>query len=59
MEPAVGAGQGSTNGGTLKIVVEQVDGLRSDVLQKALSQYPVRTARPVWAWRERNKMSAM
>ena len=58
-EPAVGAGQGSTSGGTRKVIVEQLDNLRGEVLLKALGQYPDRTARPVWTWRERDKLSAM
>ena len=41
------------------MIVEQLDNLRGEVLLKALGQYPDRTARPVWTWRERDKLSAM
>ena len=56
--PVVGAGRGSTTGSTRKEVVELLDKLRGEVLKKALSEYPDRAARPVWAWLERDKISA-
>ena len=47
VKPVVGACQDSTTTASRKVVVEQLEDLRSEVLKKVLSQYPVRTARPV------------
>ena len=55
--PVEGAGDGSTDGSTRKVVVTQLENLRHKVLTKSLKEWHVRTDRPVWSWPNRDKLS--
>ena len=55
--PVEGAGDGSTDGGTRKAVVTQLENLRHRMLSKHLKEWQVRTDRPVWSWPNRDKLS--
>ena len=56
--PAMGAGQGSKTGITRKLVMEQREMMRGKLLNKCLQEYSDQQARPVWAWPQRDKLSA-
>ena len=58
-EDADGAGTGSEDGGTRKLIVNQREELRAAVLGEALSRLrpPHNTSRPVLAWTNRDKLS--
>ena len=51
-------GEGSTDGSTRKKTVEQRERIRGSVLSKVLETYPDQSARPVWVWPQRDKLSA-
>ena len=53
----VGAGDGCRDGGTRGKVVQQLEQLRHAVLTEGLTRFPNRTARPVWTWNQRDKLS--
>ena len=55
--PVEGAGDGSTDGSTRQAVVSQLENLRLKVLTKSLQYQPDRTARPVWSWPNRDKLT--
>ena len=55
--PVEGAGDGSTDGGTRKTVVTQLENLRHRVLTKHLKDWHSRSDRPVWSWPNRDKLS--
>ena len=52
------AGEGSSDGGTRRKVVEQKEGLCAAVLSKALELHPDQLARPVWIFPQLDKMSS-
>ena len=51
-------GDGSTSGGTRRLILEQVEQLRGKVLNKALENYQDQEARPCWSWMGRDKQSS-
>ena len=51
-------GDGSTSGGTRRLIQEQVEQLRWKVLNKALENYQDQEARPCWSWMGRDKQSS-
>ena len=55
--PVEGMGDGSVDGSTRAKVVEEREELRAKVLKQALADYPDSTARPVWSWKQRDKLS--
>ena len=54
--PADGAGEDSTDGGSRKLVVNQLESLRLKVLTKSLIEQQDRSARQVWSWPNRDKL---
>ena len=52
-----GVGEGSVTGETRKKVVEATEKTRSLLLSKSLQLHRPQKARPVWAWRQRDKVS--
>ena len=56
--PVEGAGEGSVDGGTRKLVVQQREELRGAVLKVALTRITDVTLRPVTAWPNRDKLSS-
>ena len=51
-------GEGSTDGSTRQKIVEQREQIRGSVLNKVLETYPDQSARPVWVWPQRDKLSS-
>ena len=51
------AGEGSTSGGTRKIVMEQLELGRLKLLNKGLELYHDQEARPCWSWPDRDKQT--
>jgi hypothetical protein len=51
------AGEGSTSGGTRRIVMEQLEVTRHKLLTKALQLYHDQGARPCWSWPDRDKQT--
>jgi hypothetical protein len=51
------AGEGSTSGGTRKIVMEQLELARHNLLNKGLENYHDQEARPCWSWPDRDKQT--
>ena len=56
--PLAGLGEGSVTGKTRGKIVSAREKTRALLLAKALSIYQPRKARPVWAWRQRDKISS-
>ena len=56
--PLVGLGEGSVTGKTRGDIVTAREKTRALLLAKALSLYQPRKARPVWAWRQKDKISS-
>ena len=56
--PLAGLGEGSVTGKTRGEIVSAREKTRALLLAKALSIYQPRKARPVWAWRQRDKISS-
>ena len=54
--PVEGIGEGSVDGSTRAKVVKEREELRAKVLKQALADYPDITARPVWSWKQRDKL---
>ena len=52
------AGLGSTSGSTRKAIIEQMEKLRGEALNKALLEHNDRQVRPTWAWPQRDKLTA-
>ena len=55
--PLEGFGEGSTTGKTRGDIVTARENTRAVMLGKALSLYQPQKARPVWAWKQRDKIS--
>ena len=58
---STGIGEGSTDGSTRKKTVEQREKSWGRVLERVLSLHPDQSSRgprPVWSWRQRDKMSS-
>ena len=55
--PVAGLGEGCVTGHTRALVVEQREGLRARVLDKALQEHPNRAARPVTVYPQLDKLS--
>ena len=53
-----GIGDGSVDGSTRAAVVKERDELRAAVFKQALADYADPTARPVWSWKQRDKLSS-
>ena len=56
--PLAGLGESSVSGKTRGEIVTAREKTRALLLAKALSTYQPRKARPVWAWRQRDKISS-
>ena len=56
--PLAGLGEGSVTGKTRGDIVTAREKTRALLLAKALSLYQPRKTRPVWAWRQRDKISS-
>ena len=56
--PIVGLGEGSVTGKTRGDIVTAREKVRAQLLTKALSVYQPRRARPVMAWKQRDKISS-
>ena len=53
-----GIGDGAMDGSTRAKVVKEREELRAAVLKQALSDYEDPSARPVWSWKQRDKLSS-
>ena len=58
MSPVAGAGNGSTDGSTRKMIVQRGEELHGLVLARALELHPNQQARPVLVWPQLDKLSA-
>ena len=56
--PLVGIGEGSITGKTRGEIVTAREKTRAQLLSKALSMFQPRKARPVIAWKQRDKISS-
>ena len=54
---AASAGEGSTNGSTRKLVMEQLEESRHKLVSRGLSVYHDQEARPCWSWSDRDKQT--
>ena len=54
---AASAGEGSTNGSTRKLVMEQLEESRYKLVSRGLSVYHDQEARPCWSWPDRDKQT--
>jgi hypothetical protein len=55
--PAEGIGEGAEDGSTRAKITKEREELRAAVLKKALTELDP-TARPVWSWKQRDKLSS-
>ena len=56
--PLVAAGNGAVDGSSRRKAVQQLESLQLEVLEKALEDYPDRSARPVIQFRQLDKVSS-
>ena len=53
-----GIGEGAEDGSTRATITKEREELRAAVLKKALADHADSTARPVWSWKLRDKLSS-
>jgi hypothetical protein len=56
-QPAEGIGEGAEDGSTRALLTKEREEMRAAVLKKALTELDP-TARPVWSWKQRDKLSS-